>query len=57
MFKDEELLTYKELAFKTKLAEQTLKNYKSKGMPCVYVGKEPRFYLSEVLEYFNKGGE
>lgn len=52
--KDEELLTYEELADKVKMSVGTLRNLKAEGMPFILVGKYPRFYLTEVLEYFNK---
>ena len=54
MLKNEELLTYEELAEKVKMSVGTLRNLKLEGMPFVLVGKHPRFYLSEVLEYFNQ---
>jgi hypothetical protein len=52
--KDEELLNYKELSEKLKMNITVLRQYKAKGMPFVLAGKTPRFYLSEVMEYFNK---
>lgn len=51
------LLTKKELAEVLKISEVSVNRYLTQGMPHIKVGRNVRFQLEEVLEWFKKRGE
>jgi len=53
----EELLTLKELAKKLKISYRQVVYLKKKGLPSIMVGKDERYYLSEVVEHQRKREE
>lgn len=49
------LLTRKQMAKYLGVTPRSLYGYIEKGMPVMYVGKNPRFDLKEVQAFFKKG--